>query len=77
MTAASDQALKVLAMPGRMKLYFAYGSNMNRAAMTRRCPNARAIGPAMLEGYRFFVGLEGWGSVAPRAGDVCTACSGV
>jgi len=53
-----------------MTLYFAYGSNMNRAAMTRRCPNARAIGPATLEGYRFFVGLEGWGSVAPSAGDV-------
>src|SRR4029078_5679320 len=51
-------------------LYFASGANMNRAAMTRRCPNARAIGPATLEGYRFFVGLEGRGSVAPSAGDV-------
>jgi gamma-glutamylcyclotransferase (GGCT)/AIG2-like uncharacterized protein YtfP len=51
-----------------MTLYFAYGSNMNRAAMTRRCPDARAVGPATLEGYRFFVGLEGWGSVAPGAG---------
>jgi cation transport regulator ChaC len=53
-----------------MTLYFAYGSNMNRPAMMRRCPGARAIGPAFLEGYRFFVGLEGWGSVAPGAGDV-------
>jgi cation transport regulator ChaC len=51
-------------------LYFAYGSNMNRPAMKRRCPGARAIGPAILEDYRFFVGLEGWGSVAPRAGEV-------
>ena len=25
-----------------MTLYFAYGSNMNRAAMARRCPGARA-----------------------------------
>jgi hypothetical protein len=24
-----------------MNLYFAYGSNMNRAAMRRRCPGAR------------------------------------
>ena len=55
---------------GAMTLYFAYGSNMNRPAMKRRCPGARAIGPAILEGYRFFVGLEGWGSVAPSAGDV-------
>jgi gamma-glutamylcyclotransferase (GGCT)/AIG2-like uncharacterized protein YtfP len=53
-----------------MTLYFAYGSNMNRSAMKRRCPDARAIGLAVLEGYRFFVGLEGWGSVAPSAGDV-------
>lgn len=51
-----------------MTLYFAYGSNMNRPAMKRRCPGARALGTAVLEGHRFFVGLEGWGSVAPRAG---------
>ena len=55
---------------GAMTLYFAYGSNMNRPAMKRRCPGARAVGPAVLEGYRFFVGLEGWGSVAPSAGNV-------
>ena len=52
-----------------MTLYFAYGSNMNRAAMRRRCPGARAIGPATLPGYRFFVGIDGWGSVKPSAGD--------
>jgi hypothetical protein len=52
-----------------MTLYFAYGSNMNHAAMTRRCPDARAIGPARLDGYRFFIGLEGWGSVRMSAGD--------
>ena len=52
-----------------MTLYFAYGSNMNRAAMARRCPSARAIGPATLERYKFFVGIDGWGSVKPSAGD--------
>ncbi len=51
-----------------MTLYFAYGSNMSRAAMQRRCPGARAIGPATLDGHRFFVGIDGWGSVAPRGG---------
>lgn len=51
-----------------MTLYFAYGSNMNRAAMARRCPSARAIGPGILEGYKFFVGIDGWGSVKPSAG---------
>jgi cation transport regulator ChaC len=52
-----------------MLRYFAYGSNMNRTAMAARCPEARAVGPAVLEGYRFFVGIDGWGSVRPRAGD--------
>jgi cation transport regulator ChaC len=51
-----------------MTLYFAYGSNMSRAAMHRRCPGASALGVAALAGYRFFVGLDGWGSVAPSAG---------
>jgi len=53
-----------------MTFYFAYGSNMNRPAMQRRCPGAQAIGPAELDGHRFFVGLDGWGSVAPSRGDV-------
>jgi hypothetical protein len=52
-----------------MTLYFAYGSNMNSPAMMRRCPDARAIGPALLDGYRFFIGLEGWGSVRVSAGN--------
>jgi hypothetical protein len=53
-----------------MTLYFAYGSNMNRAAMRRRCPGADPVGPAELPGYRFFVGIDGWGSVKPSAGDM-------
>jgi hypothetical protein len=52
-----------------MTFYFAYGSNMHRSSMKRRCPRARAVGPALLNGYRFFVGLDGWGSVAPSAGN--------
>jgi cation transport regulator ChaC len=51
-----------------MTAYFAYGSNMHRPAMQRRCPRARALGPARLDGYRFFVGLDGWGSVVPSPG---------
>jgi hypothetical protein len=51
-----------------MTLYFAYGSNMARAAMTRRCRGARALGPATLDGYQFFVGIDGWGSVRRKAG---------
>jgi AIG2-like family len=51
-----------------MTLYFAYGSNMSRAAMACRCRGARALGPAALEGYGFFVGLDGWGSVKRKPG---------
>jgi hypothetical protein len=35
----------------------------------RRAAPARALGPATLRGYRFFVGVEGWGSVVPSPGD--------
>ena len=52
-----------------MTLYFAYGSNMDRVAMKRRCPGAVAVGTAVLDGYRFFIGLDGWGSVAPARGE--------
>jgi hypothetical protein len=52
-----------------MTLYFAYGSHMDRSAMKRRCPGARAVGPGVLEGYRFFVGVDGWGSVRASRGD--------
>lgn len=51
-------------------LYFAYGSNLNRAAMQARCPGARALGAAVLEGHKFFVGVDGWGSVKPSKGEV-------
>jgi hypothetical protein len=51
-----------------MALYFAYGLNMDRDGMRQRCPGAVALGPAVLEGHRFFVGLAGWGSVRPAAG---------
>jgi cation transport regulator ChaC len=51
-------------------LYFAYGSNMDRAAMQQRCPGAHALGPAVLGGWRFFIGAKGWGSVDPASGHV-------
>jgi hypothetical protein len=52
-----------------MTLYFAYGSNMSRAGMAVRCPGSRAMGAARLDGYRFFGGIDGWGSVKPSPGD--------
>ena len=35
-----------------MFLYFAYGSNMNPARMTKRCPGAIALGGAVLLNHR-------------------------
>ena len=35
-----------------IKLYFAYGMNTNREEMAYRCPGARALGKAVLPGYR-------------------------
>jgi gamma-glutamylcyclotransferase (GGCT)/AIG2-like uncharacterized protein YtfP len=36
----------------KTKLYFAYGMNTNREEMAYRCPGARALGKAVLPGYR-------------------------
>ena len=46
-----------------MPLYFAYGSNMDRRAMARRCPGARVLGPARLNRHRLVIVREGYASV--------------
>jgi hypothetical protein len=51
-----------------MTLHFAYGSNMSRALMRRRCPGARALGPARLDGWRFIIMREGYASIVPEPG---------
>ena len=48
-----------------MPLYFAYGSNMDRAAMAVRCPRSAMIGPARLARHRFFIMASGFASVRP------------
>jgi cation transport regulator ChaC len=50
-----------------MMLYFAYGSNMERAAMRKRCAAAQAVGPALLRGWRYII-AAGYGTIAPVAG---------
>jgi hypothetical protein len=47
-----------------MPLYFAYGSNMDRAATAARCPASKPLGVARLTRHRFFVTSEGYASVA-------------
>jgi hypothetical protein len=51
-----------------MTLHFAYGSNMSRAQMGARCPGASALGTATLRHWRFVIGAQGHGSIAPRPG---------
>jgi gamma-glutamylcyclotransferase (GGCT)/AIG2-like uncharacterized protein YtfP len=43
-----------------MPLYFAYGSNMDREAMARRCPRSSPLGLARLARHRLAVMREGW-----------------
>ncbi|SFG49523.1 gamma-glutamylcyclotransferase family protein [Methylobacterium gossipiicola] len=52
-----------------MPLYFAYGANMDAAAMAARCPGSRLIGQGRLNRHRFIVMREGYASVVrdPRA----------
>ena len=46
-----------------MPLYFAYGSNMDRNAMLRRCPASKPVGIERLMRHRFLVFDEGYASV--------------
>ena len=46
-----------------MPLYFAYGSNMDRAAMAVRCPMAKPLGLARLPRHRFLITSDGYASV--------------
>jgi len=53
-----------------MTLYFAYGSNMNRTVMRKRCPTAREAGGASLAGHRLIIMTDGYASVAPEPGGI-------
>jgi hypothetical protein len=49
-------------------LHFAYGTNMSRALMRGRCPQARALGIATLAGWRFIINADGLASLAAQPG---------
>jgi gamma-glutamylcyclotransferase (GGCT)/AIG2-like uncharacterized protein YtfP len=50
-----------------MPLIFAYGANMDVAALARRCPRSKSLGIARLLRHRLVVMREGWLSVARDA----------
>lgn len=51
-----------------MRLYFAYGSNMDRAHMARLCPLAEAYGVASLRSYKYVIAASGYATVIPWPG---------
>lgn len=50
-----------------MPLYFAYGSNLDAAAMAVRCPNSRMLGPARLNRHRVLINLDGYATITRDA----------
>ncbi|HXF95143.1 MAG TPA: gamma-glutamylcyclotransferase family protein, partial [Gemmatimonadales bacterium] len=48
--------------------YFAYGSNLSRERMARRCPGAALLGTARLAGHRFVINRRGYATVVPEPG---------
>lgn len=50
-------------------LHFAYGTNMSRSLMRRRCRTATALGLARLAGWRFLITRDGYASIVPAPGD--------
>ncbi|MGL4811951.1 MAG: gamma-glutamylcyclotransferase family protein [Beijerinckiaceae bacterium] len=46
-----------------MPLYFAYGANMDREGMAKRCPASKPLGLARLARHRFVVTVDGYASV--------------
>jgi gamma-glutamylcyclotransferase (GGCT)/AIG2-like uncharacterized protein YtfP len=50
-----------------MPLMFAYGANMDVAAMATRCPRSKPLGVARLMRHRLVAMREGWLSVARDA----------
>jgi gamma-glutamylcyclotransferase (GGCT)/AIG2-like uncharacterized protein YtfP len=49
-----------------MRLYFAYGSNMDRAHMAKLCRGAEALGVASAENQLYFIAAAGYASMTPR-----------
>lgn len=50
-------------------VYFAYGANLDRKAMTERCPGARVLERATLAEHRVTSMREGWLSICPATGE--------
>lgn len=53
-----------------VRLYFSFGSNMDRAHMARLCRGAEALGPARLDNHQYFIAHAGYASIAQKRGSI-------
>ncbi len=51
-------------------LYFAYGSNLWREQMCRRCPEHLLLGSGSLAGYRWIITSRGYASIVASPADL-------
>jgi gamma-glutamylcyclotransferase (GGCT)/AIG2-like uncharacterized protein YtfP len=49
-----------------VRYYFAYGSNMDRNQMLKRCPEAELISVATISGWRFRINTRGVATIVPE-----------
>lgn len=52
------------------RYYFAYGSNMWRAQMYKRCPHSQLVGLAALQGFRWIINARGYANIVVDASGV-------
>lgn len=52
-----------------MKLHFAYGSNLWRDQMRRRCPRHQVCGIGVLKGYRWIISERGYANIVKSGQD--------
>ncbi|KAL2161011.1 hypothetical protein VTH06DRAFT_8724 [Thermothelomyces fergusii] len=48
-------------------LYFAFGSNLWKQQMSRRCPSSTYLGIGRLRGYEWFINARGYANIAPSS----------
>jgi len=58
---------------GSRTLYFSYGANMATEAMATRCPEARLLGPAVLDGHAFLINARHFATITPAAGKMASS----
>ena len=53
-----------------LRYYFAYGSNMDKKQMERRCPHASFFAIGELDGYRFIINERGVATITEKKSSI-------